>query len=46
MLYIFPRTVDETDAPRNNTPQNSNIEAIITACFRVIDLEATDVAYY
>lgn len=35
-----------TEAPRNRTPQNSNMDAISTACFRVIDLDATDVAYY
>ena len=44
-LNIFPRTVDATDAPRKSTPQNSNMDAMITACFNVIDLDATDVAY-
>ena len=43
-LNIFPRTVLATDAPRNRTPQNSQIDATITACFSVILFDATDVA--
>ncbi len=38
------RTVLVTDEPRKNAPENSQILAISTACFRVIDLEATEVA--
>ena len=44
VLNIFPRTVLATDAPRNKTPQNSQIDATITACFSVILFDATDVA--
>ena len=44
-LNIFPRTVLATLAPRKRTPQNSNMDAMITACLSVIDLDDTDVAY-
>eukprot|EP00592_Proboscia_alata_P004593 CAMPEP_0194369828 /NCGR_PEP_ID=MMETSP0174-20130528/18186_1 /TAXON_ID=216777 /ORGANISM="Proboscia alata, Strain PI-D3" /LENGTH=77 /DNA_ID=CAMNT_0039147009 /DNA_START=12 /DNA_END=245 /DNA_ORIENTATION=- len=41
---MFFRIVDVTDAPRSMAPKNSQIAAIITACFRLRDLADTDVA--
>ena len=43
-LNILPRTVLVTLAPRSNAPLNSQIVAMITACFSVKLLDATDVA--